>query len=100
MGYVEDVFDPRTKLVNVFSGVMKEGCSKSLSNKAAGNANTEGVPILTRPPRAAKTAPSQVGYVEDFCEARTLLQGFFSSPQGRRRTAAITSTVNVVSTAR
>ena len=50
-------------------------CSKRLSNKAAGEANTAGVPIFHPPnPEPAETGSfPMVGYVEDVGKPRTQL---------------------------
>ena len=46
---------------------------------------TGGVPFLTRPPRAAKTARFPMGYVEDSGDPRTTLEASFHHPDYRRR---------------
>jgi hypothetical protein len=52
---------------------------KMASNEAAGEVKAGGVPISPAQPRAGRDRlVPVVGYVEDFDETRTKLEGFFS----------------------
>jgi hypothetical protein len=48
------------------------GCSKRPFSKAAADGSTGGVAFLTRPPELPRQLASQVGYVEDAFEVRTM----------------------------
>jgi hypothetical protein len=64
-GYEKTMFKPKTKrfVCVAQQGIVRAGCSKSLSSKAAGESKPEAYPL---------------GYVEDFDEPRTKLADFFS----------------------
>jgi len=64
--------------MTVISTCMLRGCSKGFFNKAAVEEKPQAYQYFTRPTLSRPRPALAQGYVEDFSEARTKLEAFFS----------------------